>query len=94
MDRTDSLHLLNETHDFPCPFLIKVIGHAGLLVVDHVTEAIERIQTQERPYSSRTRPSANGKYLAISIEPHVDSAEVVLEIYDELRHVEGVVMVM
>ena len=92
--REESLTLLNNTHEFPCPFLLKVIGISKnsfeARVVATVREALGMAEDPE--FNMRATP--NGEHVSVTLEPVIDSAETVLEIYERLRNAEGVVMVM
>ncbi len=93
MEREAALELLNATHDFPCPFTIKVIGLAAddfeRRVVDAVKEAL-RIDT----VNTSTRETPKKKHVSVTVEPVLQSAEQVLLLYERIRSVEGVVMTM
>ncbi|MDG2381046.1 MAG: DUF493 domain-containing protein [Pirellulaceae bacterium] len=92
--REESLTLLNNTHEFPCPFLLKIIGISEnsfeARVVATVREALGMAVDPE--FNMRATP--NGEHVSVTLEPVIDSAETVLDVYDRLRNVEGVVMVM
>lgn len=92
--REDAIRLLEDTHEFPCAFMFKVIGLAEDHFVDRVVDALCECHhsIQDPPY--RTRQTPNGKHIAVTLEPHIESADVVLLIYRELQTVQGVVLVM
>lgn len=93
MDREAALELLNATHDFPCAFTLKVIGVAAddfeLRVVSIVCESL---QVDTVPFKTRETPKK--KHVSVTLEPVLNSAEQVLEVYECIRAVEGVVMTM
>lgn len=88
MEREFSIDLLNSRHDFPCEFMLKVIGKDQDDFVQRVLDAVGG----EPAYKTRATP--NGKHIAITMEPIVESAEQVLELYARIQTVEGVVMSM
>ena len=92
--RRDSLRLLEETHQFPCPFMFKVIGRADGDFVATVVETLRESQHLADAPPYRTRETPNGKHVSITFEPVVRSAEQVLLIYQRLQQIDGVVMVM
>jgi hypothetical protein len=89
-----SLRLLEETHDFPCPFMVKVIGRSERAFVERVVAAVRQCQQMAADPPFRIRQTPNGRHVAVTLEPHVESAEQVLAIYSRIREVVGVVMVM
>ena len=94
MEDEQALELLNATHTFPCPFTIKVIGKADDDFVTRVVESVTKTSgaDEEVPHSTRTTP--NGRHIAVTLEPHLDSAEQVLLVYARIQTVKGVVMTM
>lgn len=85
----------NETlMEFPCDFSIKAMGlHADdfeLLVMDIVRRHIPDLA--ENP--SKTRPSSNGKYLAVTVNFVVQSKEQLDGLYIELSGHDRVMMVL
>lgn len=93
-DRQQSLDLLNSIHAFPGQVPIKVIGANAPEFVLRVVAAvrIEIRAAEDPPYSTRHTPQ--GRHVAITLEPHFESAEQVLAVYECLRAVEGIVMLM
>lgn len=94
MSHPAPLDLLNSTHAFPCRFTFKVIGRdeSGFAAraVAAVCSALPAGSTPE----SSSRQTANGRHVAVTIEPTVASAEQVLEIYVELQRLEGLVLLL
>ncbi len=93
-DRERAIRLLEATHTFPCPYLIKVIGRSDDTFVQRVMEALHSVQQSDCTPPCRTRQTPNGRHIAVTLEPTVASAEEVLEIYRCVRQVDGVVMMM
>lgn len=92
--RLDSLALLEAQHEFPGPFMFKVIGYHREDFLMRVLQVFRVCQqtSEDPPY--RTRETASGRHIAVTVEPEVGSANEVLEIYAEIRRIEGVVMVL
>ena len=92
--RKEAIELLNQTHDFPQPVMIKALG----LNVDgfeaRVVAAVRDCLQLENEPISRTRLAKSGKHVAVTIEPEFQSAEDVLSVYEALREIKGIVMVM
>jgi putative lipoic acid-binding regulatory protein len=89
-----SVELLESRHQFPCSFTFKVIGTAAdnftARVVSHVRDELG--MEQDPPYSLRS--TKGGKHVAISLEPHCESAQQVLAIYSRLSGMDGLVMLL
>jgi putative lipoic acid-binding regulatory protein len=87
-----TFELLEKTHAFPCPYLIKVIGKAdeGFLarIVAIVRE--ELLLEIDPPY--RVREAVGGRHLSVTLEPVVQSAQQVHAIYRRLANLDGLVM--
>jgi putative lipoic acid-binding regulatory protein len=92
--RADSIDLLNMTHDFPCPVMIKAIGKNEADFPMRIAWAIRDALGLEFDPVYRTREAQGGRHIAVTLEPTFDNAEQVLDLYDAIRKVEGVVMVM
>ena len=88
----DRLRLLEQTHNFPCPYLFKVIGLPENNFVGRVLAAVRRelAEDAEPPFSSRK--SAKGRHVSVSIEPTVAEGQQIIRIYRNLQAVEGVEM--
>jgi len=90
--REESLQLLEQFHCFPGPYMFKVIAFAGDDLAAAVRSAAEGVLGPlTEPSAVRSRPSSGGKYLAVTIEAELASAEQVLEVYEALKGVEGLV---
>lgn len=79
---------------FPCDFTIKVFG----LAVQEFEAAVLMIVNKHAPNLSgrviQSRPSENGKYLALSITIHVNSKEQLDDIYRDLSSSPHVLMTL
>ena len=92
--REEAIELLNSTHDFPQPVMIKAIGFNADGFEARVVAAVrDCLQLQAEPIC-RTRLAKSGKHIAVTIEPEFQTAEDVLAVYEVLRKIEGLVMVM
>ncbi len=89
-----SLDLLNSTHEFPCPVMVKVIGPHTDQFIDAVVQVVR--EQLELPFDPpiRKREARGGRHVSVTIEPTFDDAQSVLRLYEHIRHVEGVIMVM
>lgn len=93
--QAETLQLLEEHHQFPGPYMFKVIGYQGggfYQAVRQVAEAVLGPLSEGRQV--RSRPSSGDKYLAVTLDVEVESASQVLEVYAELKRLEGVVVLV
>ena len=92
--REQSLELLNETHDFPTFMMFKVIGKNVDGFSGRVVACVRDTLRLEFDPHFRSRTTAGERHISITIEPEVQTAEQVLYLYERLRNVEGVVMLL
>jgi putative lipoic acid-binding regulatory protein len=94
MDEPLSVELLNDTHAFPCVFVFKVIGRVENGFAARVVAAVrdELAQAVDPPF--KTRMTLNGRHVAVTLEPTVESAEQVLAVYRRMRTLTGLVMLL
>ena len=90
MNNLPTVELLEETHDFPGPYMFKVIGRADerfiAMVVAAVRDELEGVI--DPPY--RVRETAAGRHVAVTVEPQVQNAWEVLAVYQRLGQIAGV----
>ncbi len=79
---------------FPCDFTIKTFGSGSQLFETTVLTIINKHTTSHTDRAIQSRPSANGKYCALSITVHVESKEQLDNIYKELSASPDVLMVL
>lgn len=94
MTRHENLDLLLSVHNFPGPYTWKVIGRTENGFVDRVlTEFRDALDLEfDPPYT--TRETAAGRHIALTVEPWMDSADDVLDLYTRLRETEGLVVLL
>ena len=90
MNNLPTVELLEETHDFPGPYMFKVIGRADERFIAMVVAAVrdELEGDVDPPY--RVRETAAGRHVAVTVEPQVQSAWEVLAVYQRLGQIAGV----
>ncbi|MEX1096557.1 MAG: DUF493 family protein [Planctomycetales bacterium] len=90
--RHRSLELLEATHRFPCPYVFKAIGTAERAFAARVVAAVrdELGASIDPPFKTRT--TAGDRHVAVTVEPTLFQAEEVLDVYDRLATVAGLVM--
>ncbi len=92
MQHLPAVELLESTHDFPGPYIFKVIGRVENGFIARVVAAVrdELRGAEDPPFS--VRQTAGGKHVAVTLEPIVQTAEQVLALYRRLRLTVGLVM--
>lgn len=92
---SEAIEALELHHDFPGPYMFKVIGYAAEGFVDDVRRAGETVLGSIDPDKDvRVRPSSGGKYESVTLDVHVQGGQQVLDVYHALRHVEGVITIV
>lgn len=94
LNEYESLELLLATHNFPGPYMFKVIGRDVPGFQARVLLSIRDALKIDQDPPFRTQPSSGGKHVSITLEPHVFSADEVITVYRFLKQTEGVMMVM
>ncbi len=86
--------LLESVHTFPGQFVFKAVGRAEGDFVARVVECVRKALDLEfdPPFESRETPA--GRHVAVTVTPWVESSEDVLVIYDRIRELSGIVMLM
>jgi len=89
-----SVEVLEASHDFPCPFVFKVIGVAGDNFTGRIIACVRDELGIDVDPPFQIRNTKKGAHVSISLEPECDSAQKVLAIYSRLMGMEGVVMLL
>ncbi len=79
---------------FPCDFAVKAIGAAGARLEAEVVAAVRRHAPDLGEGAVRVRPSAGGRYQAVTVTLRARSREQLERIYRELHALESVLMVL
>ncbi|MCA9569550.1 MAG: DUF493 domain-containing protein [Myxococcales bacterium] len=90
-DREAALELLRSQHEFPGLYIFRVVvlpvASAG--VVSGVSAALGPDGHVRRV---EEHPSRSGKYVSLRLHSHLPSPEVVLDVYEVIASLDGVVM--
>lgn len=89
-----SIELLESTHDFPCTYVLKVIGKSDDGFVGRVVAAVRDHLELEVDPPYRVRGTTGGRHVSITLEPVVNSAWDVLAIYGRIQEIDGLVMML
>jgi putative lipoic acid-binding regulatory protein len=94
MGELPSIELLESVHQFPGPYVFKAIGRADNGFVGRVVAAVrdELAQGTDPPYSFRQ--AVGGRHVAVTLEPTVQTARQVLDVYRRIRNVVGLVLLL
>lgn len=87
------LERLRDVHEFPGPFMFKVIGPNTDVFVAQVVQSVINALGAVQPQVS-TRESSGAKHVSVTVEVQVESAEHVLEVYAGFQSVDGVRFVL
>jgi putative lipoic acid-binding regulatory protein len=91
MDRAEALELLRSVHTFPGPYRCRVVVRAGRTA--GVVTAV-RAMFGDRLTDVGEQASRNGTYLSLRLDLLAEQPEDVLEVYDLVRGIEGVIAVL
>ena len=84
-----SIELLENTHVFPCPYTFKLIGRDEQGFVARAVAQVREALHADRDPPYTVRATANGKHVAVSLEPVVYSAQQILDVYERVRDLAG-----
>ena len=85
---------LEETHEFPGPYTLKVIGANDPAFVARVIAVVRRSLTMESDPVYSERQSGSGRHVSVTLELVPPSAESVATLYGQLQVVEGLAMLI
>ena len=86
--------LLESVHDFPCTYTFKAIGKDDRSFAARVVSVIrDELDLDEDPQFDVNR-TTSGRHLCVTVEPTVPGAQAVLDIYAQIRALEGLVMLL
>ncbi|MCO4793302.1 MAG: DUF493 domain-containing protein [Bacteriovoracaceae bacterium] len=74
--------LLEDQHDFPCSFTFKFVVPA---------DKIDTLENLVKEGNKSKRPSKSGKYISLTVVMDVKSSDHILEVYDSVSGVEGLI---
>jgi putative lipoic acid-binding regulatory protein len=94
MGEAQTIELLESYHQFPCPYTFKAIGKVENGFIARVVAAVrEELEfPADPPY--HVRQSSGGRHVSVTLEPRMDSAQRVLDVYRRLRNISGVVLLL
>lgn len=88
------MQLIEETHEFPGPFMLKVIGRTGgNFEADLLALAREVLELAADP-EHRRKITPNGKHVSLTLELIVQSVGQLERLFKRIKDVDDVVMSM
>lgn len=94
MNNLPSIQLLENTHHFPGPYMFKVIGKVEDGFVARVVAAVRDELAEEIDPPYHLRQAEGGRHISITLEPHIKTAQQVLNVYRRLRNTVGLVLML
>lgn len=94
MSELPPLELLDEMHSFPGRFVFKAIGRANDDFVARVVAVVRTTLEQDFDAPYETRETSAGRHVAVTIEPWVESSEMVIQVFTAIRQLDGLVMLL
>jgi putative lipoic acid-binding regulatory protein len=88
------LDLLNQTHQFPCSYVFKAIGHVESGFAARVVAEVREELSQDTDPPHRFRQSASGRHVSVTLEPRVETAEQVLAVYRRIASMTGLIVLL
>lgn len=86
--------LLEQMHSFPGKFTFKAIGLTDGEFALRVVAVIRATLNQDFDAPYAIRETSGRRHVAVTVEPWVESSEQVIEVFQAIRAVEGLVMLM
>lgn len=90
VDRQTMHDRLEAVHSFPETYMFKVIGENSQDFIARVIQAATNAMGREGRLEVRTRESAAGRHVSVTLLAEMEDAESVLQVYDLLQAVQGV----
>jgi uncharacterized protein len=88
-----AIQLLESTHQFPGCYMFKVIGRSEHAFAARVVAAVRDALAEEADPPFKVRETAGGRHVAVTLTPTVKSAQQVLDVYQRIQKMAGLVMV-
>lgn len=92
--RQESIDLLNNIHQFPCPVMVKAIGQNVNDFPQRVVSLVRITLELDFDPAFTSRETRGGRHVAVTLEPTFDDAEQVLKLYAALRQLDDVTLIM
>ena len=94
MSDLPSEELLISTHQFPGKFVFKAIGHSGRDFAASVIAAVRDSLSLDFDPPHELRQTPQGRHVSVTVEPWVENAKQALDVYQRIRDLPGLVMLL
>ncbi len=94
MSEFPTIELIERTHQFPGPYMFKVIGRDENGFAARVVAAVRDTLNQPQDPPHHMRHTSGGRHVSVTLVPNVETAAQVLEVYERIRTMNGLVMLM
>ena len=89
-----SLELLNDVHTFPGPYVFKVIGKDDRGFAARLLSLVRDELAMEDDPEFSIRRTASGRHLCVTLAPELPEAQKVIDLYQGIYRLDGLVMVL
>lgn len=86
------IELLEKTHQFPCPYMFKIIGKSDQGFQARVVAAVREVLMLDVDPDHSVRSAVGGRHLSVTVETTVQTPQQVIDVYRRLGAMDGVVM--
>ena len=86
--------LLELVHKFPGEFVFKAVGRAEGNFVEIVVATVRTALKLDFDPPFETRETPAGRHIAVTVMPWVESSDEVLLIFEKIREIPGLVMLL
>ena len=88
------MQLIEDTHDFPGPYMLKVIGRTdGTFEADVLAVTRDVLKLAGEPTHSK-KNTPNGKHISLTLDVVVESVEQLEQLFTRIKEVDDVVMMI
>ena len=86
--------LLDKMHQFPGPFVFKAIGRPDGEFAARIVSIVRLTLEQDFDAPFQVRETTSGRHISVTIEPYVQSSQEVINVFNAIREIDGLVMML
>jgi putative lipoic acid-binding regulatory protein len=94
MSSLPARELLESVHKFPGTFVFKAIGRGEGDFPATVVSVVRSALGLEFDPPFETRETPGNRHVAVTVTPWVETSDQVLQIYEQIREIDGLVMLL
>ncbi len=94
MTELPTVELLETTHDFPTPYMFKVIGKAERGFLARAVAAVREELKLENDPPFQSRDAVGGRHVSVTFQPTIATPLDVIAVYRRLAKLDGLVMIL